>query len=38
MDGPPVKSAEFDGELIAMLAELNMTVSISVYQASPSEE
>jgi hypothetical protein len=38
MDGPPVKSAEFDGELITVLAELGMTVSISIYQASPSDE
>lgn len=38
MDGPPVKSAAFDGELLKMLVELGMTVSISIYQASRSEE
>ncbi|KYH00934.1 hypothetical protein [Bradyrhizobium sp. DOA1] len=38
MDGPLMKSATFDGELIALLAEFGMTVSISAHQASPSEE
>jgi|GEM_PF-3166258 len=38
MDGPPVKGATFDGELIAMLAEFGITVSVSAYQASPREE
>ncbi|WGR74570.1 MULTISPECIES: hypothetical protein [unclassified Bradyrhizobium] len=33
MDGPLSKSVAFDNELIAMLAEFSLSVSISAYQA-----